>query len=268
MAARFGVTKECVYQWLWKLGIRKPKVRPVRREDVLLDGVPDQRKAYFVGFMLADGSVSAAETHGRHTAVRASQSDEAFMQAWRAYLGCGSLHVRAAGGTRRLAHVTWGVRSNRLALWLARYGVVPRKSTLPTVLHDFGPELARHAIRGFFDGDGWVVSALGHVGFCGPASLVRSVHDQLVRYAGVAGEPHARVQHQIGETFQTVAGAITPTVNTVSMTYARRSDVIAIRDYLYAGAALWLPRKRELLYSLPAPKPLGRPRSVSLRRSA
>ncbi len=106
-------------------------------------------KAYIVGLLAADGTVSSEEPRIR---LKLHTKDTRLVEFVRDELApCSPLQQRATS-------IQFGISSPQLVADLARFGVIPRKSSclewpaqLPSVLH--------HAfLLGYFDGDGSLVS--------------------------------------------------------------------------------------------------------------
>ena len=137
------------------------------REDYF-DAITDEARAYWLGFLAADGGVSDRGD----IVVGLAACDAGHLYKFRAALET-SYPIRL-GVTRSafgdFPNARLDIRSPRLAAALARLGVAPRKS-LTGAPSPVPPELARHYWRGVFDGDGgiehpkrpgrWILSMVG-----------------------------------------------------------------------------------------------------------
>ena len=110
--------------------------------------------AYWVGFLMAAGSVTRAGTRSPAIALTTADEERAHLERFRNF---GKAMEPITVGTRdgfrdaSRSYLSVQVRSARLARMLARYGVVPYKAL---VARAFELESNHHFWRGCIDGDG------------------------------------------------------------------------------------------------------------------
>lgn len=105
-------------------------------------------KAYWIGFLLADGCVS-----DDRICLALQQSDIGHVEKFRRFV-CGefySIKLTSSNNACNLRFV-----SHKMAADLARYGIVPRKSLTGDFAVGVTDDFMWHYLRGFFDGDGSV----------------------------------------------------------------------------------------------------------------
>jgi hypothetical protein len=110
--------------------------------------------AYWVGFLMATGSITRAGTRSPAIAVTTADEDRAHLERFRGFVkAMEPITVGTRDGFRDASrsYLSVQVRSARLARTLARYGVVPYKAL---VAKAFELEGNRHFWRGCIDGDG------------------------------------------------------------------------------------------------------------------
>lgn len=133
-------------------------------------------KAYFLGFLITDGSVV-----GNNITLQIKAEDSRILNTLSKKI-CNENPIYY--DNRGLASLHF--KSKELVNDLAQYGVVERKtfSTYLPIFYDIN--LMSHLIRGMIDGDGWI-SYKGHnIGFCAAhESIVTAVRDFLVYTLGV-----------------------------------------------------------------------------------
>lgn len=156
------------------------RMRCPLREDAFDCAETDPDASYWTGFLMADGSIIVSP-RGWSPSITFSlkQSDEGHVAAFGAFLGSSNKLVSdysAAGFNKSGGYnVKIAFKSRRLADSLARYGVVPNKTTGAKVLL---LENNRHFWRGCVDGDGWLgmttsrQCTLPYLGLCGALPLV------------------------------------------------------------------------------------------------
>lgn len=138
------------------------------------------------------------------------------------------------------------IRSNELSTDLAKFGVVPRKTT-SAYLPPVPAQYIRHLLRGILDGDGCIQSHLMHsgkhrheIGFCGTPQLMHDIKTHLEATLCLS----ERKIYTYSSTFAQVC-------------WNRIQDLHAIGTYLYDDATVYLSRKYDLLqdflhhYNLP-----------------
>lgn len=112
----------------------------------------DPQTAYWAGFVMADGSVSANGALN----ISCHEQDADHLVAFAEWIGLSSSDVyreRARNGSGPKAHVR--AQHRRLNSDLAEWGIVPRKSYC-FCRPEVESKLLPHFVRGWFDGDGCV----------------------------------------------------------------------------------------------------------------
>lgn len=146
-----GVTS--VYSYLRARGIAK-RFHPARAYDydrrffAILD---TEAKAYWAGFLLADGSVSEFGA----VRLKLGAKDRSHLDAFASAIGGGlpiAEEIKKDG--RRLPSVRFS--SREMVHDLSRYGIIPRKTFGHPIPTGIPPEMVRHFLRGYFDGDGCI----------------------------------------------------------------------------------------------------------------
>lgn len=127
----------------------------------------NESKAYWIGFLLADGCVS----NGR-IGLELNRRDLKHIAKFQDFVDGHFYNIRPV-----LQNNSYSLRfvSHRMANDLAVYGVIPRKSLTSDFAENIPDKLLPHYLRGFFDGDGsfhvdsrprWVVQLPGSESFC------------------------------------------------------------------------------------------------------
>lgn len=112
--------------------------------------IDTEEKAYWLGFLYADGSVSSKENK---IELGLAEKDYKQIEKFRTFMNINNkISYRKATKAYRMSF-----RSDKCKADLINKGCVPRKSLIlkfPTE-EQVPRELIRHFIRGYFDGDGW-----------------------------------------------------------------------------------------------------------------
>ena len=185
-----------------------------------------EAKAYFLGFLAADGHVGwNPERYAYYLEVGVQASDRDIIDKLQQALGS-SHKVRDRVIDGKL-YPRLHIKNKRLASSLVFHGLCPKSGELP---EGVPADLLRHFYRGWFDGDGSVVQdkrGRFSVSVCGARPLVESFE----RYC----YPLVRRHYAIFEHSES------------PIYYYRLGGRQGLRvlEELYAGATLWLDRKRE-----------------------
>ena len=242
-ALRLGVSRDTVGKAVRRTGGQRGpgswRRYPVR-DDAFTELDPEA--AYWIGFIVADGSVEG----GCRLRVNLGYRDAPHQHALAAYLGCPKKPLYRNGTCNELVFTSQQVVSD-----LRRYGILERKSWVNFTV---APELLAFPsfLLGLFDGDGSAgchLSAVGarpapRVRFYGAEALLKQWAPAIGELGGCSHPPAVRRAHK--QLFETkVSGA--------------RAQAL-LRE-LYTSSPVWLPRKRSTAEAIWrwAPLPLGPP---------
>lgn len=145
-----GIHIQSIYSHFQKNNWNYNKNIPIRQngyyvDDNYLNIIDNENKAYFLGWMLSDGSIN-----GNRIKLKLKSDDEyiiskMFNEFSKGYK-CGS----------DKNSMSIGVSSTKMVSDLAKYGCVENKTIIGFGLPELPKELFRHFVRGYFDGDGSV----------------------------------------------------------------------------------------------------------------
>lgn len=221
IAAKFDVTMNTITAILEKHGIARNNRYKNTTFDTAYFNVLDRcDKAYFLGFLIADGYVARDSNHVRISlAAKDVQILELFRQVTK---NANPLYHR-----KDQDQYSFNVRSKQWKHDLARYGCVPCK-TFISYLPLIDDAMMPHMIRGLIDGDGWVSSKSHQVGFCGTKEIVTGMRDYLHTKLNVW---HVKVLEVKPNTLWQI-------------TWASKRDIQKLFDYLYKDSGpYFLTRK-------------------------
>jgi hypothetical protein len=189
-------------------------------DESFFDVIDTERKAYYLGWLGADGCIFGTSVKTGVAAV-----DRDILEKFRADVGS-SVPITdypKTGGCRFQFH------SKRMVARLAEVGIEPRKS-FTHVPWPVAPDLRRHQIRGLIDGDGWMSIVGGrtcNIGLCGSLPTVE-YFAQWVREQGFSPNrvrPHASI---------------------FKVMVSRSQHTAEIVRRLYEGASVYINRKKAI----------------------
>lgn len=190
-------------------------------------------KAYLLGFLMADGSVSKKGRIKLHLKAADIEVVAFFAKelesTYRIIIGKAGVTIH--GVKKYYPTVCTTIYSKKMVEDLAKYGVVPNKTYAPTaVIPNIPEELIPAYVRGFFDGDGSLRKKHGiisGINFVGLEPAMRAIYELLVSWG---------VKATLGFTKEGK--------NNCCYVYVyNMADNLAILDKLYAGSTFHLARK-------------------------
>lgn len=175
-------------------------------------------KAYFLGFMIADGNV------GKDNSIRIElqAKDKYILELFSDELGLNNKLKYSNRNDKETYTLTF--KSLKTKKDLSQLTVTPNK-TFTVQLPLISIELMPHLIRGIIDGDGWITTyfnqrgkEVGSIGLCGNQFIVQGVADYLHQTLNVYPvKPSKR-----GNIYQVV--------------WSRKKDILKIGEFIYQDA--------------------------------
>lgn len=151
-------TKTAIDLKINRLGLKKSKY--TYNHDYF-ENIDTQDKAYWLGFIYADGCVSVnTKTNSGELSIQLQDGDYKHLKKFNKAIQ-GNLEVERFRETCNLNNKTYPccrirLYSIKMAQDLISHGACPNKTTTIT-LPDIDEKLMSHFVRGFFDGDGCIV---------------------------------------------------------------------------------------------------------------
>lgn len=165
IARKYGVNGKTIKQQVKLRGYEPFDYQHTPRfNEHIFDEIDTEEKAYWLGFIFADGYISSS-TSGKHCYVfelSLKGDDYRHLEKFNSFAG--HIHNNVKIGDVmcngvKCTRCRWNVRSQHLWETLNSYGCVPRKSLIlkfPDKSIFKSEDLIRHFLRGYFDGDGCI----------------------------------------------------------------------------------------------------------------
>lgn len=234
LAKEFGLVGASVRGLLNRRGIARRSRSECNRQYYcdhdFFDVVDNEEKAYWLGFIAADGNIDSRNM----LVVTLATQDIEHLQKLAKALNSTHPVQRYDYGTKRPPFVRLLISSPQIVSALGRYGVTPKK-TFTLRFPDLPEHLLRHFVRGYFDGDGGF-----NIGKAVPSNIVCSVTSNepfleecqkfLMLHCGLSKTKLYR-RH--------------PKVPIAALRYSGGLQVARIVSLLYSDALIYLPRKYE-----------------------
>ncbi len=210
------------------------------KNETFFDAIDTEEKAYWLGMLYADGSVSRDKMLEMTLAIK----DKPLLRR---------LSICLYGADRLRDYRSNAFPNTRITLCsrhvyaaLQRLGCHPRKSaTLLFPTSDQVPvSLVRHFVRGYFDGDGGVTVTNPHdrtpgaaISIVGTRAFLTAMQDWFVT-------------HDIESKLYVMKH----TTVVLSLHVSRVASVHRFHEVVYQNASIWLPRKRQRLLDALVPR--------------
>jgi hypothetical protein len=154
--------------------------------------IDTEEKAYWLGFLLADGCVYNNPRHVVRVCIKGE--DTSHVSKFLNFVGSNT-PVKSYLAAKKYPTAEVAFTSKNMVSDLIKHGVGPRKS-LTCVLPTVDKTLERHLIRGIWDGDGTVLfrapksiypnTLKPETQLCGNLNIITAVQDILVNEVGVS----------------------------------------------------------------------------------
>lgn len=190
--------------------------------------IDSEDKAYFLGFIIADGTINCD-----NNSIRIIQKETYILYEFKKCVDFeGPIFTRKDG---KISYIT--MSSSKMKNDLDKLGIYSNK-TMFVKYPDIPRHLQNHFIRGVFDGDGCISmrrdkrdnSVRGQFNICsGSHDFIRDYYNKLVGYAGLGGKNKIRC----------------PKGTYYVCDWGSMSDIEKIYEFLYEDSTIYLNRKRE-----------------------
>lgn len=233
VARTLGVNPKTVLNNLKKHGIKckvgSQGARKHRFNEDYFKLIDSQDKAYWLGFLMADGCVyKGSDEHSMRLQINLQLRDIKHLESFQKSIGSNYKIQEKSVGNSEAALLK--VNSTQMCEDLISHGMIRRK-TLRVEYPNIEDKFNSHFIRGYFDGDGCISGNLKKRKMCivGGRCMLDAIKDIL---------PLKTCIYDIKGT------------EAVSLSTSKKDSVSEFMKYIYDDAELFLYRKKEKFYSL------------------
>lgn len=202
------------------------------------DTIRNEEQAYWLGFLWADGSWSK-------TAPRCSGPNRLNLSQKLSEINHLQLFLDTLEADYPIRHlnngygaaVTVNINSRPLCISLERLGFARKDQRIH--IPPIPPSLLHHFVRGYFDGDGCLSVYTQTVGnaVINKQEWSLTGHPEFIANIRQLIEQNVDVSHRVKiKTYKRTDKAVT-------LRYGRKSDIVALHDYLYQDATVYLDSK-------------------------
>lgn len=236
LAKRYGTSynsfKNRLIEWGIPLGKLTGGIGGRKRQYSVCDDwfevIDTEEKAYWLGFLYADGYVTSGNKIGLSLATSDRSHVEKFKVAISAESPIKDYETQTSYGLAKYSRLLF--TSKKMYDDLASHGLIERKTntiTFPTI--SIKDELVSHFIRGYFDGDGSMSGLKKEtyaIKICGTESILRSIE----KFFPIKNKERVLYERKEGQVVK-------------SLDISGSKQVIDCINYLYNNATVYLDRK-------------------------
>jgi hypothetical protein len=245
LSDKFNVDFKTILKSFKRLGLKvrsnKENSRKYFVNDNYFETIDTEEKAYWLGFIYADGYVSVRKCGQKTFGVALSSIDEELLiklnksldstYPIKRYFTSGNNEYKSVEYSRIL------ITSDKLVDDLINLGVLENKTNIikpPSIKEEF----IKHFIRGYMDGDGTISKSLSnyYVGFLGTDDILNYISNYLISHDLIK---------RINKFEKRKEGQVVSSVR-----YGGNIQAQRILDHLYEDSSIWLERKHNVYKEL------------------
>ena len=212
-------------------------IKPTYHNDNYFENIDSERKAYWIGLLLADGCIVEKQNESNILKLELNNGDRYIIKEFAKDIKTDLCVRDYKYGEKHNAILQ--IHSDKLCHDLSKFGIVPRKTLIIESVPNIPQNLIRHFIRGYFDGDGCIYLAKpknqyihrANITFCGTEKFLLNL------------------KSVISDQTQLETGSVIDMnkygSNVFNLRYSRNHDVKILYNYMYKNATIFLNRKKE-----------------------
>lgn len=226
-AKLFNIHRETLSSRLKALDIHEDR-RKYKFNENYFDIIDDEGKAYWLGFLLADGCLKKDRDQ---VSLRISKTDINHLLKFKRCIDSQHpIHTEKTVLKNNIyCMATLKLQSKKFYNDIKKYGIYPNKSMNEICFEEISENYLRHYIRGIYDGDGWLYqnSNCIEVGFGMGYEALRFIKHCFEVYAGV--KEYNIKKHK----------------NIYRYRITSKKEIEKAFNFMYSGANVYLDRKYE-----------------------
>lgn len=202
------------------------------------DIIDTEEKAYWIGFLAADASIS-----NNQLSLRLAEKDKEHLLKFKQYIGINYKisKIETKLNDKIFIGYEYRISSTKFIKSLIKYNLITKKSCNLVVPKIIPENLIRHYIRGIIDGDGCYSISNNKMNFSLISSInvCEEIQNILINKCNVSKTKLQIKNYNIGRM--------------AYLRYSGNKQILKIVNYLYDNSQIYLDRKRKLLQDFYAP---------------
>lgn len=192
---KFGINPNFLKEWIFKIYGEEFKADINRKgifKDNVFKNIDSPEKAYWLGFVLADGYVrlnsggSLQRTPSKIFGLKLGAVDKLHVYKFADFIDLkhDRVKIEIHAKTGNELYKIW-LTSPTMFDDLGKLGITPNKSLKEDIYEDIDEKFISHYLRGIFEGDGYIRSNLKAIGLCGSLNVTSKFSELLNAILGV-----------------------------------------------------------------------------------
>ncbi len=203
-------------------------------DEDFFETINTEEKAYWLGFILADGCI----TNNNELSIGLAIRDYDHLHRFKKSLKSNAQIYESKTYLKRMqtyyATCSISLYSKKISSDLKKHNIFPRKSTLEQPDLTIPKCLIHHYIRGFFDGDGWF-STYKRVTYYNKWECGFGSSERMLKYVQENCKKLGNINFPDPKPFSSF----------YSIEITNQVEILKFIDFIYSDATIYLPRKYE-----------------------
>ncbi len=226
LSRRYDISSAAICGLLKRRNIKRRDASHSRQEyrinENYFENIDTEEKAYWFGFLMADGYLSKRNELSLRLAVKDKNHLEKFKKSMQSKHPIKEYHYE---NTSHMASFVFKNKKIHSDLIILGFG---NKNKLPQV----SKEMLHHFVRGMFDGDGSVSNSKNpSFSLLGEIELIKSIQNILLSYG--LNRTKLEKRHPEGDG------------NVIALRYCGKGNILKLYKFLYQNATIFLERKKD-----------------------
>jgi hypothetical protein len=236
VAAKFGIGSGLVHRYFVKHNISRRSAEESHRKYAInedfFDNIDTEEKAYFLGFLYADGCNQME--HNYTTCLALELSDKEILEKFAKLIYKDNpLHQikkydRTHETPPRGYTASFSINSKHICFQLQKLGCVSKKTFILTYPKWMPDNMHRHFIRGYFDGDGTINNVDKKISGCKIVSTKEFLEG---------------IKNIVPTNSNLYKNDLTNDKNTYDLCFSGNRNIQKFLNWIYAGSTIYLDRK-------------------------
>ena len=216
--------------------------RGLYKKDVVLnhnyfENIDTERKAYWLGFLLADGCVLENDKKSDKIKLELKISDKYIVEEFAKDIETDLKVLDYKYGYKHNCQMS--ISSNKMSSDLSKYGIIPRKTLKICKIPIIKDVFMRHFIRGYFDGDGCITLT---------KPKDQKIHRATAYFCGTElflNDLNKYISNKLQIGYKKLIDMNKYGHNVFNLRYNNNIEIYKFYNYLYEDCSICLKRKKE-----------------------
>ena len=216
-------------------------VKPVTLNEDYFEVIDSEKKAYWLGMLMADGCVIKKSENSYAIKLELKVEDKYILEEFAKDVETDLIVKDYEYEYKNRANKHNAIiqlHSKKMAEDLSKYGIIPNKTYTQNKLPNIPLEYMCHYIRGYFDGDGGISLIKpkdqnihrAKVMFCADKTLAQEIQDLLLKRIGI--QSYIVDMNKYGN-------------NIYNVRFDRNEYIYKFYEYIYCNATFYMKRKKD-----------------------